>query len=69
MPTIADVESARVRLKDVVRETPLYQTEIELVVSTRGERRCQELLATLRDAGLTVECTSGRPRSDAVGAS
>ena len=37
------------------RTTSALQTEIELVVSTRDERHCQELLAALRDAGHTVE--------------
>jgi threonine dehydratase len=37
------------------RTTSALQTEIELVVSTRDERHCQELLAALRDAQYTVE--------------
>lgn len=37
------------------RTTTALQTEIELVVSTRDEGHCQELLAALRDAGHTVE--------------
>jgi threonine dehydratase len=37
------------------RTTSALQTEIELVVSTRDEEHCQELLAALRDAGHTVE--------------
>jgi hypothetical protein len=31
------------------------QTEIELVISTRDESHCRELLALLRGAGHTVE--------------
>jgi len=31
------------------------QTEVELVVSTRDEAHCEEILATLRGAGYTVE--------------
>ncbi len=37
------------------RTTSALQTEIELVVSTRDEEHCQELLGTLRSAGYTVE--------------
>jgi threonine dehydratase len=37
------------------RTTSALQTEIELVVSTRDEEHCQELLAALRDAGHAVE--------------
>ncbi len=37
------------------RTTSALQTEIELVVSTRDESHCQELLAAIRDAGHTVE--------------
>jgi threonine dehydratase len=37
------------------RTTSALQTEIELVVSTRDEAHCQELLASLRAAGHTVE--------------
>ena len=37
------------------RTTSALQTEIELVVSTRDEAHCQELLAGLADAGNTVE--------------
>jgi len=37
------------------RTTSALQTEIELVVSTRDEEHCRELLAELRDAGHTVE--------------
>jgi threonine dehydratase len=37
------------------RTTSALQTEIELVVSTRDESHCQEVLATLRAAGYTVE--------------
>jgi len=37
------------------RTTSALQTEIELVVSTRDERHCQELLAALRGAGHTVQ--------------
>jgi len=37
------------------RTTSALQTEIELVVSTRDEAHCQELLASIRDAGYVVE--------------
>jgi threonine dehydratase len=37
------------------RTTTALQTEIELVASTRDEEHCQELLASLRVAGYTVE--------------
>jgi threonine dehydratase len=37
------------------RTTSALQTEIELIVSTRDEEHCQELLALLRAAGHTVE--------------
>jgi threonine dehydratase len=37
------------------RTTSALQTEIELVISTRDESHCQELLAALRAAGYTVE--------------
>jgi threonine dehydratase len=37
------------------RTTSALQTEIELVVSTRDEAHCQELLSSLRVAGYTVE--------------
>jgi threonine dehydratase len=37
------------------RTTSALQTEIELVVSTRDEAHCQELLAAIRDAGYVVE--------------
>ncbi|HEU0247628.1 MAG TPA: pyridoxal-phosphate dependent enzyme [Gaiellaceae bacterium] len=37
------------------RTTSALQTEIELVVSTRDEEHCQELLAALREAGHGVE--------------
>jgi threonine dehydratase len=37
------------------RTTTALQTEIELVVSTRDEEHCQELLAALRDSGRDVE--------------
>jgi threonine dehydratase len=37
------------------RTITALQTEIELVVSTRDEAHCQELLATLRDAAYVVE--------------
>jgi threonine dehydratase len=37
------------------RTTTALQTEIELIVSTRDEEHCQELLAVLRDAAHTVE--------------
>jgi len=37
------------------RTTSALQTEIELVVSTRDEAHCQELLASISDAGYVVE--------------
>jgi threonine dehydratase len=37
------------------RTTSALQTEIELIVSTRDEQHCQELLASLRDARYSVE--------------
>jgi len=37
------------------RTTSALQTEVEIVVSTRDEAHCQELLAALRAAGHTVE--------------
>jgi threonine dehydratase len=37
------------------RTTSALQTEIELVVSTRDEAHCQDLLESLRDQGRTVE--------------
>ncbi len=37
------------------RTTSALQTEIELVVSTRDEAHCEEILAALRGAGYTVE--------------
>ena len=37
------------------RTTSALQTEIELIVSTRDEEHCQELLASLRAAGYAVE--------------
>lgn len=37
------------------RTTSALQTEIELVVSTRDEAHCEELLSTLRSAGYVVE--------------
>ena len=37
------------------RTTSALQTEIELVVSTRDEEHCQELLAALGEAGHTIE--------------
>jgi threonine dehydratase len=37
------------------RTTSALQTEIELVVSTRDETHCQELLESIRAAGYTVE--------------
>ena len=37
------------------RTTSALQTEIELVVSTRDEAHCEELLDALRDAGYVVE--------------
>jgi len=37
------------------RTTSALQTEIELVISTRDEAHCQELLAVLRSTGHTVE--------------
>jgi threonine dehydratase len=36
------------------RTTSALQTEIELIVSTRDEEHCQELLGSLRDAGYSV---------------
>jgi threonine dehydratase len=35
--------------------TTALQTEVELVVSTRDEAHCEELLAMLGDAGYAVE--------------
>ena len=35
--------------------TTALQTEVELVVSTRDEEHCDEILAALRDAGYAVE--------------
>jgi threonine dehydratase len=37
------------------RTTSALQTEIELIASTRDDEHCQELLASLRDAGYSVE--------------
>jgi threonine dehydratase len=37
------------------RTTTALQTEIELVISTRDEMHCQELLAAIRDSGYAVE--------------
>ncbi len=37
------------------RTTTALQTEIELVISTRDEAHCQELLAAIRDTGHVVE--------------
>jgi threonine dehydratase len=37
------------------RTTSALQTEIELVVSTRDQGHCEEILAALRDAGYSVE--------------
>src|SRR4029079_1777295 len=37
------------------RTTRALQTEIELVVSTRDEEHCRELLETIRSAGYAVE--------------
>ena len=37
------------------RTTSALQTEIELVISTRDEEHCKELLAAMRSAGYTVE--------------
>ena len=37
------------------RTTSALQTEIELIVSTRDDEHCQELLGSLRDAGYSVE--------------
>jgi threonine dehydratase len=37
------------------RTTSALQTEIELIVSTRDEEHCQELLAALQTAGYSVE--------------
>jgi len=35
--------------------TTALQTEVELVVSTRDEQHCEEIITALRDAGYTVE--------------
>jgi threonine dehydratase len=37
------------------RTTSALQTEIELVISTRDEAHCQELLASIRESGYAVE--------------
>ena len=37
------------------RTTTALQTELEIIVSTRDEEHCQELLASIRDAGYVVE--------------
>ncbi len=37
------------------RTTSALQTELEIIVSTRDEEHCQELLASIREAGYTVE--------------
>jgi threonine dehydratase len=37
------------------RTTTALQTELEIIVSTRDESHCQELLASLREAGYAVE--------------
>jgi threonine dehydratase len=37
------------------RTTTALQTEIELVISTRDEAHCQELLASIRESGYAVE--------------
>ena len=37
------------------RTTSALQTELEIIVSTRDEAHCQELLASIREAGYTVE--------------
>jgi threonine dehydratase len=37
------------------RTTTALQTELEIIVSTRDEEHCQELLASLREAGYAVE--------------
>ena len=37
------------------RTTSALQTEIELIVSTRDEEHCQELVGSIRSAGYTVE--------------
>ena len=37
------------------RTTTALQTELEIIVATRDEEHCQELLASLREAGYTVE--------------
>src|SRR5206468_10626929 len=37
------------------RTTSALQTEIELVISTRDEAHCQELLASVRESGYSVE--------------
>jgi threonine dehydratase len=35
--------------------TTALQTEVELVVSTRDQAHCEEILTAFRDAGYTVE--------------
>ena len=37
------------------RTTSALQTELEIIVATRDEEHCQELLASLRGAGYVVE--------------
>jgi threonine dehydratase len=37
------------------RTTTALQTELEIIVATRDEEHCQELVASLRDAGYAVE--------------
>ncbi|HKX48473.1 MAG TPA: pyridoxal-phosphate dependent enzyme, partial [Gaiellaceae bacterium] len=37
------------------RTTSALQTELEIIVATRDEAHCEELLALLREAGYTVE--------------
>ncbi|MGH3128199.1 MAG: threonine ammonia-lyase, partial [Gaiellaceae bacterium] len=37
------------------RTTSALQTELEIIVATRDEAHCQELLALLREAGYAVE--------------
>jgi threonine dehydratase len=37
------------------RTTTALQTELEIIVATRDEEHCQELLSSLRDAGYTVQ--------------
>ena len=37
------------------RTTSALQTELEIIVSTRDEEHCQELLVAIREAGYVVE--------------